>query len=358
MVPLPNLRAFWLNGNPVVDTCSNFSMIGSTMPKLEILNSVLTNKAGEWSMLFYAKDQTGATSLETVDRLDLSSKGILNMPSADVFGRMTNLKTLDINGHPEFFMTPLEKYNMENDALEGLGSKEGVTFTETLITIDDVLANLTSVETLKCGFKLEEYLCNERVAKGYLPNLKLLNNIDVSVTEIAERNKTRDALEIIEKLPLIANVYILGQETIWYLNDEVGSIIGHSDTPNVKVRSFINSPSNSMNDENRIEVSVMWPVIDIGKNHGFLKDYLQGWTEQRGFRSTRLHSFYDVPTEYFGKQLEILRKAMPSLDIEEMHQAVQEDSPLKTSIVNDTNEAIKVFTDVPDAMETLQDPRF
>lgn len=158
---------------------------------------------------------------------------------------------------------------------------------------------------------------------------------------------------IIEKLPMLASVYILGQEPIWYLNDEVGSIIGHSDTPNIKVRSFIHSPSNNINDENRLEVSVMWPVIDIGKGHGFLKDFLAGWTEQRGFRSTRLHSFYDVPTEYFDKQLEIIRSTMPALDIEQMHQTVQEDSPLKTSIVNDTNEAIKVFTDVPDAMATL-----
>ena len=39
LVPLPNLRALWLNGNPVVDTCSNFSEISSVMPRLEILNS-------------------------------------------------------------------------------------------------------------------------------------------------------------------------------------------------------------------------------------------------------------------------------------------------------------------------------
>ena len=130
MVPLPNLRAVWLNGNPVVDTCSNFSMIGSLMPKLEILNSQLTNKAGEWAMLFYAKEQTGATSLETVDRLDLSSKGILYMASVEIFGRMTNLKKLDITDHPEFFMTAAQRAQMESDALEGIGSKENVNFTE------------------------------------------------------------------------------------------------------------------------------------------------------------------------------------------------------------------------------------
>ena len=57
-------------------------------------------------MLFYAKEQTGASSLETVDRLDLAGKGILNMPSADIFSRLTSLKKLDISDHPEFFLTP------------------------------------------------------------------------------------------------------------------------------------------------------------------------------------------------------------------------------------------------------------
>ena len=56
-------------------------------------------------MLFYAKEQTGCTSLEEVDRLDLSGKGILYMASAEIFSRMTNLKKLDISDHPEFFMT-------------------------------------------------------------------------------------------------------------------------------------------------------------------------------------------------------------------------------------------------------------
>jgi len=109
LVPLPNLKALWLNGNPVVDNCSNFSTIGDLMPKLEILNSQLTHRAGEWAMLFYAKTQTGATSLETVERLDLSGKGILFMESAEILGRMTSLKKLNICDHPEFFMTPLQR---------------------------------------------------------------------------------------------------------------------------------------------------------------------------------------------------------------------------------------------------------
>ncbi len=42
LVPLPNLKALWLNNNPVVDACSNFHAISELMPNLEICNSVLT----------------------------------------------------------------------------------------------------------------------------------------------------------------------------------------------------------------------------------------------------------------------------------------------------------------------------
>jgi len=119
-VPLPNLRALWLNGNPVVDNCSNFTSIAELMPKLEILNSVLTNKAGEWAMSFYAKEQTGCTSLDQVERLNLSGKGILYMRSAEIFGQFTKLRKLDLSDHPEFFMSEEQRKEMQDAQLEGL----------------------------------------------------------------------------------------------------------------------------------------------------------------------------------------------------------------------------------------------
>ena len=283
LVPLPNLRALWLNGNPVVDTCSNFSMIGGLMPKLEILNSQLTNKAGEWAMKFYAKEQCGVDSLAEVERLDLSGKGVLYMPSADIFDQMTSLKKLDLSDHPEFFMSAAQRAQMESDALEGLQSKEGVDFTDCLITIQDILAKLNSVEELKCGYQLEEYICKERDNQGILPKLRLLNNIDVSVTAMDDRNKMRDSIELMTKLPLISSCYVVGQgvasQGIWYVNDEVGSIVGHSDTPNVRMRSFIHSPAKTFNDANRLEVTLFWPCTEIKAKHAFLKDNLQGFSE-------------------------------------------------------------------------------
>ena len=56
LVPLPNLKALWLNENPVVEACTNFNSISELMEKLEIINSSLTTRAGEWAMLFYAKE--------------------------------------------------------------------------------------------------------------------------------------------------------------------------------------------------------------------------------------------------------------------------------------------------------------
>ena len=80
--------------------------------------------------------------------------------------------------------------------------------------------------------------------------MKLLNGIDANITEMEERNKIRDAIDILLKLPMIANVFVIGQgmasQPVWYLNDEVGSIISHSDDPNIRVRSFIHSPSNQI----------------------------------------------------------------------------------------------------------------
>ncbi len=135
LVPLPNLKALWLNGNPVVDTCSNFTMISTTMPSLEILNSTFTGKAGEWALNFYSKLQCDGASLAEAEKLDLSGRGILYMPSADVFSKMVKLRKLDISDHPEFFMNDIQKLQQKREALEGLESKQGVEFLECKISI-------------------------------------------------------------------------------------------------------------------------------------------------------------------------------------------------------------------------------
>jgi len=73
-----------------------------------------------------------------------------------------------------------------------------------------VLPHLNAVEELTCGYQLEEYIRRERESTGLLPNLKIVNGIDASITAMDERNKMHDACTLLEKLPLIANSYVLG----------------------------------------------------------------------------------------------------------------------------------------------------
>ena len=112
IVPLPNIKAMWFNANPVVNACSNFSSISELMPTLEIVNSKFTNMAGEWAVLFYARD-SGAKTIEEIESLNLAGRGLTYIKDLALFDKFTSLKRLDISDHPEFFMCIEKKEALE-----------------------------------------------------------------------------------------------------------------------------------------------------------------------------------------------------------------------------------------------------
>ena len=79
LMKLPHLKALWLNGNDVVTNCHNFEVLAAAFDQLEILNSRFTEKAGEWALLFCAREQEGVKALEDIVNLDLSARGPLRM---------------------------------------------------------------------------------------------------------------------------------------------------------------------------------------------------------------------------------------------------------------------------------------
>jgi len=89
----------------------------------------------------------------------------------------------------------------------------------------------------------------------------------------------------------------MDEEAIWYVNDEVGSAICHSDKPNVVVAPFIYSPNCEM-DAHTITYSIFWPIVEIGGNETIYRDLLRGIDETK-FRSTRLSVWYNTPEQYF-----------------------------------------------------------
>lgn len=98
LMTLPNLKALWLNDNPVAKNCQNFNVIGNIFDKLEIFNSALTSKAGEWAILYYARD-SGAKKLEDIVSLDLQGKNLLMVKDLSFLKKLTALKTLDISNN-------------------------------------------------------------------------------------------------------------------------------------------------------------------------------------------------------------------------------------------------------------------
>ena len=102
LMTLPNLKALWLNDNPVANNCSNFNIIGDHFDHLQIFNSALTCKAGEWAMLFYARE-SGAKTLEEITSLNLSGKTLLTVEDLSFLKKMTNLKSLDISDNVDMY---------------------------------------------------------------------------------------------------------------------------------------------------------------------------------------------------------------------------------------------------------------
>lgn len=120
LMTLPNLRALWLNNNPVATQCSNFEIIGNHFEKLEIINSKLTSKAGEWAMLFYARD-SGAKTLEEITELDLSGKNLLMVDDISFLSKMTNLKKLNISDNVDMYKPAAMLAQEAQKAAEGSG---------------------------------------------------------------------------------------------------------------------------------------------------------------------------------------------------------------------------------------------
>jgi tubulin--tyrosine ligase-like protein 12 len=157
---------------------------------------------------------------------------------------------------------------------------------------------------------LEEHLLANR---DLLPNLIEINGVSVDVKGKEEREVERNILKIMKNIWMFNGSYRLAKEnkidesSIWYVPDEVGCAVAHSDQPNCVMMPFIYSPANSFTDENTITYSVLWPVMDLHENDMLYRDNLYKIDESK-FRSSRLGVWYDTPEQYFKDQLKIYKE--------------------------------------------------
>lgn len=250
-----------------MDNCVNFNQIGELFPELEIINSKFTARAGTWSLLFYAKDQQ-VTKVEDIRSLDLSGKGLLFMTDISIFEKCLSLTTLNISDHPEFLMTEEQFQEEEAKMKEGSPDQQEIEFGKRLHHIDQLLFTFNAVKNLTCDDDLEEYILKNRPEKGFLPALRTINDVSVSITDEAERVKERNIRKVMRELWKYAGTYRIvteeqmDEENVWYINDEVGSLIKHSDQPNIAIHPFIYAPNNKF-DAHTITYSICWPLKDM-----------------------------------------------------------------------------------------------
>lgn len=148
---------------------------------------------------------------------------------------------------------------------EGSPDQDNIEFIEHHHTIDEILGKLNHLETLYCDEDLEFYVIENKSAKNFLPNLKTINKVTIKITDKETREKEKKIRKAMDEIWKYVGTYRLvtpdqmDEESIWYLMDEVGSSIRHSDKPNIAVHPFIYSPNLKL-DEKTITYSVSYDL--------------------------------------------------------------------------------------------------
>ena len=147
----------------------------------------------------------------------------------------------------------------------------------------------------------------------------------------------------------------MDEEPTFYVNDEVGCAISHSDAPNTRLAPIIYSPDGIPDDPKTMTFTLMWTTQAIKKEQYFERDYLWGITEHQ-WRSARLFTWFDVFPEYFEQEWVKFQQYKSPFEVEKIHQKLQEDYPSPSSI--DAEGVITVYSDYVEVGKYLNDKRF
>ncbi|KAK1301437.1 hypothetical protein QJS10_CPB12g01783 [Acorus calamus] len=288
---LKNLRAIWLNENPVLRNCDcgNISdVILECVPRLEICNSCFTSNFTEWALGFcgsvYGIDNPGLFpyeyhSLEGITTLDLSDRCIHGLSTK-----------VDIPG-------PLG-----NSAVKILKSLPGLS----------LLNGVRSLKILECEKHVIDSSLQPRLPKW------------TSATSLADR--------VINAMWLYLMTYRLADEekidetSVWYVMDELGSALRHSDEPNFR---------------------------NVHKGEECTRDYLIGIGEDKQ-RSARLTAWFHTPQNYFIMEYKMHYEKLHSRSFSLPDVTV----PITHSILPSDGRALRVYTDIPHVEEFLTRPEF
>ncbi|KAL1214586.1 hypothetical protein V5N11_007481 [Cardamine amara subsp. amara] len=351
-----NLKALWLNDNPVLqksERCMADEIL-QAFPSLEIYNSCFTANYGVWALGFcgdiFGKDNPGCVQQDqplcNVTSLDLSNRSIHSLVNkAFSVHEMPLLSELNIRGNPL-------NQNSAGELLEVLKLFPSLSSLE--VDIPGPLGN-DAVEILE-----------------FLPNLSLLNGVDTAKIiengkhvvdsmlqpRIPEPNPEDNLVDrVLGAMWLYVMNYRLADEekldetSLWYVMDELGSALRHSDEPNFKVAPFLFMPTGKL--ESAVSYSVMWPIKNIQKGDECNRDFLSGIGEDKQ-RSARLTAWFQTPEKYFIHEFEKYQQKLQPKAVE----SLPSNPSVSRSIRHSDGSPLLVYTDLPQVEEFLTRPEF
>ncbi|KAH9298585.1 hypothetical protein KI387_030267, partial [Taxus chinensis] len=351
------LRALWLNENPVSKYCGTDlrNVILQLSPQLEIYNSQFTIHYGQWALGFCAgiygaekpvnTEQSGCP-LKDVKEIDLSNRSI-HYISTTVFNHLELplLSRLNLRGNPldqisvenllELLRSFVNLQSLEVDIPGPLGSSA--------VNIAEALPNLTDINGVSVSKIMEE---EKGVIDGNLqPCLPEWSNGEPLIDCILQ------AMWIYLMTYRLADEEKLDETPVWYVMDELGSALRHSDVPNFKIAPFLFMPDGKLT--SAISYSVMWPTTDVHKGEECTRDYLPGIGEDKQ-RSARLTAWFHTPENYF---IQVYEKYCHKLHSTAFKNSVYRNSQTQ-SIRPSDGRPLLVYADSVQVNEFLNRPEF
>ncbi|KAH9804622.1 tubulin--tyrosine ligase-like protein 12 [Citrus sinensis] len=249
---LKNLRALWLNNNPVLKKCDHCmeDAILQGCPKLEIYNSNFTINFGEWALGFcgevYDKDNPSSLCLrdrplQSVTSLDLSNRCIHNLVNkAFSPAEMPSLSHLNIRGNPleQNSVRELLEVLKGFPCLQSLGVDIPGPLGESAIEILESLPTLCTLNGVTASKILEE-------GKHVIDSMLQPRLPEWSADQpLADR--VLSAMWLYLMTYRLANEEKIDETSVWYVMDELGSAVRHSDEPNFRVAPFLFMPEGKL----------------------------------------------------------------------------------------------------------------
>ncbi|KAD5317424.1 hypothetical protein R6Q59_032764 [Mikania micrantha] len=352
IVKFKHLKALWLNNNPILQNCDDSvaDVIIHNCPTLEILNSSFTRKYTGWALGFcggiYDKDNPGCEleidqSLQGLTSLDLSNRRIHSLQNKGFSpDAMPSLLYLNLRGNPldDHSISDLQELLKAFTSLHALEVDIPGPIGNSAVEIVESIPSLSFLNGVDTAKIIES-------GKGVIDSMLLPRLPDWTVGEPLI-DRVLNAMWLYLMSYRLADEEKIDETSIWYVMDELGSALRHSDEPNFRVSPFLYMPDGTL--KSAVSFTILWPTKNIQYGDECTRDYLFGIGEEKQ-RSARLTAWFHTPCSYFIREYEKhwqnMRSASSSL--------VNKSSTTSSSLARSNGHPLYVYTDIPSVEEFL-----